>query len=208
MKLLQASDVIMDCCTDLYDLIRKDGYKIVWGKDGYESVKNHDKIIMLNKPNRAGHCGFTVDSLGDEHFNVPYLTQTCLNHLKKNAPEKFFMMIEGGNIDWIAHAKDPGVVKSVLDFDSGIKIVLLDTAGELNLLDLDDDLLLLGLLLSLVTLEAELTVIDSSANGGSCGRCDKNKIDTVALCIFSCDLQGLGKKVNSNRVAIGTRGKR
>ena len=108
--------------TDLYDRIRNAGYKIVWGKDGYESVKNHDKIIMLNKPNRAGHCGFTVDSLGDEHFNVPYLTQTCLNHLKKNSPDKFFMMIEGGNIDWIAHAKDPGVVKSILDFDAGIKV--------------------------------------------------------------------------------------
>lgn len=108
--------------TDLYDLIKKAGYKIVWGKDGYESVKNQDKIIMLNKPNRAGHCGFTVDSLGDENFDVPYLTRTCLNHLKKNSPEKFFMMIEGGNIDWIAHANDPGTVKSVLNFDEGIKI--------------------------------------------------------------------------------------
>lgn len=108
--------------TDLYERIEKDGYKIVKGKDEYEKVKNHNKIILLNKPNRAGHCGYTVDSLGDEHFNVPYLTQTCMNHLQKNSPEKFFMMIEGGNIDWIAHANDPGVVKSILDFDEGIKI--------------------------------------------------------------------------------------
>ena len=108
--------------TDLYDRIKKDGYKMVWGKEEYEKVKNEKKIIMLNKPNRAGHCGFTVDSLGDENFNVPYLTSTCLAHLQKNAPKKFFMMIEGGNIDWIAHAKDPGVVKSVLDFDAGIKL--------------------------------------------------------------------------------------
>ena len=108
--------------TDLYDLIRNAGYKIVWGKDGYEEVKNHDKIVLLNKPNRAGHCGYTVDSLGNENFNVPYLTRTCLNHLQKNSPDKFFMMIEGGNIDWIAHAMDPGVVKSILDFDEGIRI--------------------------------------------------------------------------------------
>lgn len=32
------------------------------------------------------------------------------------------MMIEGGNIDWIAHAMDPGTVKSILDFDEGIRI--------------------------------------------------------------------------------------
>lgn len=108
--------------TDLYDLIKKAGYKMVWGKDGYEKVKDHNKIVLLNKPNRSGHCGFTVDSLGDKHFDVPYLTRTCLNHLQKNSPDKFFMMIEGGNIDWIAHANDPGTVKSVLNFDQGIKI--------------------------------------------------------------------------------------
>lgn len=108
--------------TDLYEKIEKDGYKIVKGKEDYEKIKNHNKIILLNKPNRAGHCGYTVDSMGNDNFNVPYLTQTCMNHLQKNSPEKFFMMIEGGNIDWIAHANDPGVVKSILDFDEGIKI--------------------------------------------------------------------------------------
>lgn len=108
--------------TDLYEKIEKDGYKIVKGKEEYEKVKNHNKIILLNKPNRAGHCGYTVDSMGNDNFNVPYLTQTCMNHLQKNSPEKFFMMIEGGNIDWIAHANDPGVVKSILDFDAGIKL--------------------------------------------------------------------------------------
>ena len=108
--------------TDLYEKIEKDGYKIVKGKEEYEKIKNHNKIILLNKPNHAGHCGYTVDSMGNDNFNVPYLTQTCMNHLQKNSPEKFFMMIEGGNIDWIAHANDPGVVKSILDFDEGIKI--------------------------------------------------------------------------------------
>ena len=108
--------------TDLYEKIEKDGYKIVKGKEDYEKIKNHNKIILLNKPNRAGHCGYTVDSMGNDNFNVPYLTQTCMNHLQKNSPEKFFMMIEGGNIDWIAHANDPGVVKSILDFDEGINI--------------------------------------------------------------------------------------
>ena len=108
--------------TDLYPLIEKAGYSIVWGKDGYEKVKNNKKIVLLNKPNKAGHCGYTVDSLGDDNFNVPYLTQTCLNHLQKNSPEKFFMMIEGGNIDWLGHSNDPGMIKSVLDFDAGVKL--------------------------------------------------------------------------------------
>lgn len=108
--------------TDLYDRIKKAGYTFATGKEEFETVKNHDKIVYLNKPNGQGHCGYTVDSLGNENFNVPYLTQTCLNHLQRVSPDKFFMMIEGGNIDWIAHANDPGVVKSILDFDAGVKI--------------------------------------------------------------------------------------
>lgn len=108
--------------TGLYNNIEKAGYKIVKGKEEYEKNKNHNKLILLNKPNKAGHCGYTVDSLGDENFNVPYLTKTCINHLQKNSPEKFFMMIEGGNIDWAAHSNDPGTIKSILDFDEGVKV--------------------------------------------------------------------------------------
>ena len=106
----------------MYDNIKKAGYTFATGKDEFEKVKGHDKIIYLNKPNKAGHCGYTVDSLGNENFDVPYLTQTCLDHLQRVSPDKFFMMIEGGNIDWAAHSNDPGVVKSVLNFDQGIKI--------------------------------------------------------------------------------------
>lgn len=108
--------------TDLYELIEKDGFVFATGKDGYEKAKNNRKVVLLNKPNNVGHCGYTVDSLGDENFNVPYLTQTCINHLEKHSPEKFFMMIEGGNIDWLGHSNDPGMVKSILDFDAGVKI--------------------------------------------------------------------------------------
>ena len=108
--------------TDMYDNIKKAGYTFVTGKEEYEKVKGKNKIIYLNKPNGVGHCGYTVDSLGSDNFNVPYLTQTCLDHLQRVSPDKFFMMIEGGNIDWAAHSNDPGVVKSVLDFDAGIKI--------------------------------------------------------------------------------------
>ena len=108
--------------TGLYDTIEKAGYKIVKGKDEYNKIKNHDKIVLLNKPNKYGHCGYTVDSTGNENFNVPYLTQTCIDHLQKNSPDKFFMMIEGGNIDWLGHSNDPGMIKSILDFDEGVKI--------------------------------------------------------------------------------------
>lgn len=75
--------------------------------------------------------------------------------------------------------------------DTGIEVMLLDTAGELYLLDLNDDLLFLGLLLALVTLEAELAVVDGTANGGCGVRNNENEVDVVAVCVRACfvDLQ-------------------
>lgn len=109
--------------TGLYDYIKKSGYAMATGKDELNTIKNKkNKIVLLNKPNKAGHCGFTVDSLGNENFDVPYLTQTCIEHLQRVSPDKFFMMIEGGNIDWAAHSNDPAVVKSILNFDEGVKL--------------------------------------------------------------------------------------
>ena len=108
--------------TGLYKAIEKAGYTFATGKSGYEKVKGNDKIVLLNTPNKAGHCGYVVDYMGDDNFNVPYLTSTALDHLQRVSPDKFFMMIEGGNIDWLGHANDPGMVKSVLDFDEGVRI--------------------------------------------------------------------------------------
>ena len=47
--------------------------------------------------------------------------------------------------------------------DLGLEVVRVDTAGELNLLDLDNGLLLLCFLLSLVALKAVLAVIHDAA---------------------------------------------
>ena len=69
---------------------------------------------------------------------------------------------------------------------SGIEVVLLNAAGELNLLDLNDNLLLLCFLFSLVTLETELSVIDCAAYRGSRIRNYKNEIYTVVVRKGSC----------------------
>ena len=108
--------------TGLYKAIENAGYTFATGKAGYEKAKNNDKIVLLNTPNKAGHCGYVVDNMDDDNFNVPYLTRTALSHLQRVSPDKFFMMIEGGNIDWLGHSNDPGMVKSILDFDEGVRV--------------------------------------------------------------------------------------
>jgi len=80
--------------------------------------------ILLTAPYEEGaaQIGYTIDSISD-NLHLPYITQACLDHLKRVSPDKFFMMIEGGNIDWAAHANDGGaVVKEILNFNQAIKI--------------------------------------------------------------------------------------
>jgi hypothetical protein len=50
--------------------------------------------------------------------------------------------------------------------DTRFEVMLLDTAGELNLLDLHDHLLFLRFLFSLIALESELSVINCATYGG------------------------------------------
>ena len=46
-----------------------------------------------------------------------------IDFLAKDAPNGFFFMIEGGNIDWECHSNDAAAVAAeVRDFDSAIAV--------------------------------------------------------------------------------------
>ena len=108
--------------TDLLDLLAKSGYSVVRGEDGLKTAKT-DRVMLLNTDTvRTWNIGFTIDSLPGV-LTLPVITQACLDHLEKNSPDRFFMMVEGGNIDHAAHANDGGaVIKEVINFDQSLRI--------------------------------------------------------------------------------------
>ncbi len=108
--------------TDLLDLLAKSGYSVVRGEDGLKAAKT-DRVMLLNTDTvRTWNIGFTIDSLPGV-LTLPVITQACLDHLEKNSPDRFFMMVEGGNIDHAAHANDGGaVIKEVINFDQSLRI--------------------------------------------------------------------------------------
>lgn len=108
--------------TGLVDSLQNHGYTVVAGREAFEKNKDNDKIVLLNNDPSLEHFGYTIDSI-ESNLHLPYITQACLDHLQRVSPDKFFMMIEGGNIDWAAHANDGGaVVKEILNFNQAIKI--------------------------------------------------------------------------------------
>ena len=55
-------------------------------------------------------------------MSLEEITQAGINFLYKKNPDGFFLMVEGGKIDWACHSNDAATVfREVIDFDKAIK---------------------------------------------------------------------------------------
>lgn len=112
----------------LYQLAEQNGYAIAYGWDEWQEMKQtSDKLILLqgkvaNK--RDNHSiPYAVDrEEGD--LTLTQITQAAVEHLVALQQKKdgFFLMVEGGKIDWACHAHDMCVVQEVIDMDSAVKV--------------------------------------------------------------------------------------
>ncbi len=106
------------------EMLKKSEIKILYGTDGYENT-DAERLIILSPEGVWGNnndIGYTIDSIPGA-LTLPELTRAGLAQVSRRSPDRFFMMIEGGNIDHAAHANDPGgVIKEILNFQDAIKI--------------------------------------------------------------------------------------
>ena len=108
--------------TDVEAVMKENGVQLVRGLGGIEKI-NSEKVILLGEEGSDEYnVGYTIDSIPGI-LTLPIITQTCLNHLEKQSPDKFFMMVEGGNIDHALHANDGGAaLKEILNFQEALAI--------------------------------------------------------------------------------------
>ena len=114
---------VKDGKQSVYDAFAENNVKVIFGPDSAQYIGDAEKVVMVNhwgtNPNNAG---YTIDSIAD-NLTLPFLTQQCLDHLKRVSPNAFFMMVEGGNIDHALHANDGGAaIKEVLNFNQALDI--------------------------------------------------------------------------------------
>ncbi|MDR3161032.1 MAG: alkaline phosphatase [Spirochaetaceae bacterium] len=107
---------------DVLQLARDRGYTYVNSKDAFDALKSGaDKVIAINaKLQDSGSLPYEVDrKTGD--LSLADYTRKGIELLQDN-PQGFFMMIEGGKIDWACHANDAGAaIHDVLALDNAIK---------------------------------------------------------------------------------------
>ncbi len=96
--------------------------QVIYGPDEIEKI-NSERVFLINPEGTPNwNIGYTIDSIAS-HLTLPVIAETCLTHLEKNAPEGFFMMVEGGNIDHALHANDGGTaIVEILNFNDALKL--------------------------------------------------------------------------------------
>ena len=109
----------------LYTLVDKAGYTIARGyKDYQKKAKKSDKLILLQPATATDNSAipYAIDrKKGD--MTLTEITRAGINFLSKDLSKGFFLMVEGGKIDWACHANDAATVfNEVKDMDNAIKV--------------------------------------------------------------------------------------
>ena len=112
---------------EFFNTMRKGGYEIAEGYAAFNELKRKGgklppKVLLYPENGTGGQTGYTIDSIPGA-LTCAQITEACLQTLENVSPDKFLMMIEGGNIDWTAHANDGGgVIKEILNFQDAINV--------------------------------------------------------------------------------------
>lgn len=103
-----------------YKYISSKGYRIVTTKDEFLALKPSDGKIITKFTN--GALGSAIDADGSQ----PTLAQLVSKGIEMLDNEKgFFIMAEGGRIDWAGHANDAATnLRDVLALDDAVKVAL------------------------------------------------------------------------------------
>ena len=110
----------------LYEQCEKAGYTIARGyKDFRKKASQADKMILFqteeaSRRDRAS-IPYAIDRT-DKDLTLTDITRAGINFLSKE-DKGFFLMVEGGKIDWACHANDAATVfEEVIDFDNAIRV--------------------------------------------------------------------------------------
>ncbi|MBO5445513.1 MAG: alkaline phosphatase [Muribaculaceae bacterium] len=111
---------------DFVKVMQKGDYQICEGFEAFRQLRDKGKAphkVLLYSDNPTwGQVGYTIDSIPGA-MTCAQITEACLSTLRSADADKFLMMIEGGNIDWAAHANDGGaVIKEILNFQDAVNV--------------------------------------------------------------------------------------
>lgn len=108
--------------TDLLNIFAENNVRVIRGTEGFDTITSNRVLMLSPFEERTSNIGYTIDSIPGA-LTLPVMTDACMKQLERNGRDRFFMMVEGGNIDHAAHSNDGGgVIKEVLNFNEALKL--------------------------------------------------------------------------------------
>ena len=107
----------------IYDLAAKAGYKVIGTRRELLALKPGDGKVLAYGV-KSTILPFAIDRRDD---SIPTLAEFTAKGIEmlQDSPNGFFMMVEGGAIDYAGHANDAGTnLREVLAFDDAVKVAL------------------------------------------------------------------------------------
>ena len=108
----------------IYPIIEQAGYTIARGIDEYQAkAGDADKMVLIQKDGTdASSLPYAIDR-NEGDMTLAQITESAIDFLSRDNKKGFFLMVEGGKIDWACHSNDPAtMVKEVIDMDNAVRV--------------------------------------------------------------------------------------
>ena len=107
---------------NVYDKAKEQGYAIARGYNDYLAKAEGAERIMLYQEDVATELPYAINRT-EKDLTLAQITAAGIDFLEEKSKKGFFMMIEGGKIDYAAHNDDGATVfQEVLDFDAAVAV--------------------------------------------------------------------------------------
>lgn len=110
--------------TNVFDLFKQSGYTVARGLKEYKAKKDKTEhmILIQEEGKEPASIPYAIDR-DDDDLTLSQITSTAIDFLTKNNNKGFFLMVEGGKIDWACHDNDAATaIEEVKDLDEAIKV--------------------------------------------------------------------------------------
>lgn len=108
----------------IFSIFEETGYTLARGYNDYKAkAPKAEKMILIQEEGHdAGSLPYAIDRKEGD-LTLAQITESAIDFLTKGKNNGFFLMVEGGKIDWACHGNDAATVfNEVMDMDAAIQI--------------------------------------------------------------------------------------
>ena len=108
----------------IFPIFEQAGYTVARGYQDYkDKAAKADKMILIQREGANPSCLPYALDRKEGDLTLAQITESAIDFLTKGKDKGFFLMVEGGKIDWACHANDVATVfNEVKGMDDAIKV--------------------------------------------------------------------------------------